>query len=119
MISLSCLALFGLARHSTKYEWFPQPVYFITAFYILAVWFVPAFFALAGRNWARWVLAVSLAWNLLAAVLKHKPFSVVGVGAIPLILVAYYLFRPLANDFFRGQIPKHEQLRQVRETPLS
>ncbi len=116
MISLSCLVLFSLARHSTWYEWLHQPVYFITAFYILAVLMVPSFFALAGHNWARWLLAVSLALNVGTAVLSQKSFPVVGARTLPLIAVAYYLFRPMASDFFRGFIAKRDQLPRVQET---
>jgi hypothetical protein len=117
MISLSCLALFSLARHSTWYEWLHQPVYLVTAFFVLAVLIVPAFFALAGHNWARWLLAISLALNVGTAVLTQKPISALGARALPLIAVAYYLFRPSANAFFCGPIARRDHLPRVQETP--
>jgi hypothetical protein len=73
-------------------------LYALPAFYL-----VVGGFTLAGQNWARWALVVWLGLNAAgAATLATDPKLICG-SILLLIASAYYLFRPQARAFFRGE----------------
>ncbi|MBI3465333.1 MAG: hypothetical protein HY000_20085 [Planctomycetes bacterium] len=65
---------------------------------VLAV--VCGVFMLYGFNWARWLLVIWLAYHLVLGAL-HGPLGLF-VHSVLTAVVAYYLFRPRASEYFRG-----------------
>jgi hypothetical protein len=57
-------------------------------------------YMLRGGNWARWL---ALAWIVFHVVLSafHSPFEL-AVHSLLCAAVAYFLFRPRANQYFRA-----------------
>jgi hypothetical protein len=63
-------------------------------------------FMLRGKNWARWL---SIAWIALHVVVSYfHSMPEVAVHALFLVVFAVALFRPAANEFFRGLSPNRE-----------
>jgi hypothetical protein len=61
---------------------------------------VSGVYMLRGSNWARWL---ALAWIVFHVVLSvfHSPFEL-AVHSLLCAAAAYFLFRPRANQHFRG-----------------
>ncbi len=55
---------------------------------------------LRGRNWARWLLLVWLAFHVILSAF-HALFELV-VHSLLFAVIAYSLFRPRVSAFFRG-----------------
>lgn len=67
---------------------------------------VSGVFMLDGRDWARWLLVVWLAFHVIVGAL-HSPVQL--LTHLLLFLVGlYFLFRPAASAYFRG--PKAQPL---------
>ena len=56
-------------------------------------------FTLRGSNWARWLLIFWIAYHVILSVF-HSPIEL-AMHALLLIVIAYFLFRPRASDYFR------------------
>ena len=56
-------------------------------------------FLLRGSNWARWLLILWIAYHVILSTFH----SLIGVAthSLLLIVIAYFLFRPRASDYFR------------------
>jgi hypothetical protein len=61
---------------------------------------VAGVFILKGRNWARWLLVVWLAFHVVVGAL-HSPFHLI-THAVFFVLGLYFLFRPNAAAYFRN-----------------
>lgn len=57
-------------------------------------------FMLRGNNWARWLLLVWIAYHIILS--AFHSLSGVIVHSLMLAVVAYFLFRRKASDYFRG-----------------
>jgi hypothetical protein len=58
---------------------------------------------LVGHNWARWVLVVLLGVNAVRTAASCPDLKTVFVTVLLFVVAAYYLFRPLARPYFRGE----------------
>ncbi len=61
-------------------------------------------FMLYGHNWARWLLTVWVGFHILVA-WWHSPLAVV-IHVLLFVMVVYFLFRPAASEYFRGDLVK-------------
>ena len=59
-------------------------------------------FILYGRNWARWLLVVWLAFHVIVGAL-HSTVQVV-THSLLFLVVVYFLFRPPASAYFRREV---------------
>ena len=80
------------AQHSFEYE-----LIWVSFVRILAV--VCGVFMLRGFNWARWLLVVWIAYQVIRSAF-HSPLEVV-MHCVLFCTVAYLLFRPQATRYFR------------------
>jgi hypothetical protein len=86
--------------------------------YIVAL--VSGLFMLRGLNWARWLFTLWYGLNAIAA-LPYWFSSQWATHALRLLffgLFCLYLFRPAANEFFRGPLLK-KSAEAAREAPFS
>jgi len=58
---------------------------------------------LRGRNWARWLLLIWIAYHVILSGV-HSLFQLVVHGLL-FAVIAYFLFRPRASAYFRGARP--------------
>ena len=58
-------------------------------------------FILRGKNWARWLLVVWLAFHVIVGAL-HSTFHLV-THAVVFAIGMFFLFRPNARDYFRSR----------------
>jgi hypothetical protein len=78
---------------------FPYEMAFVFLLCFAAI--VCGAFMLQGRNWARWL---SLAWMAYHVILSgfHSVFEFTVHGLL-LAVLAYFLFRPRATEYFRAE----------------
>jgi hypothetical protein len=56
---------------------------------------------LRGRNWARWLLVAWLVYHVILSVFHPLPQLI--MHGLLLVVMAYFLFRPRASAYFRGE----------------
>lgn len=78
----------------------PVPIQYLMSFVGMAVLVVCGYFMLKGKNWARWLCVGWGVVGLLFSVTTSPMTWMLVPGTIYLIIVAYFLFRPDANQFF-------------------
>lgn len=86
---------------------------FIYVVQVLAV--VGGVFTLRGRNWARWLLVVWVAFHVGLGVL-HSAFSSL-VHSVVTAGVVYSLFRPAARLYFQSAAAKPPQISKSDDRP--
>jgi hypothetical protein len=99
-IAVGCVTLTYhlLPRHSAETQnAFPYELAWICFVRVLAL--VCGVFMLFGYNWARWLLAVWLAYHVILSGL-HAPMKL-AVHSMLFAAVVYFLFRPAASAYFR------------------
>jgi hypothetical protein len=92
----------GLAHHlneSRPWQLFQSDIVWISLVELIAI--VAGVYLLLGSNWARWL---ALAWIAFHVILSafHSWFELV-VHALLCAAIAYLLFRPSANQYFRSR----------------
>jgi hypothetical protein len=105
VIVIACLYLatgaVGFAFHFSAFK-LGRPVQYdiLWASLVALVAIICGVYMLRGSNWARWL---ALAWIVFHVVLSmfHSPFELV-VHSLLCAAVAYFLFCPRANRYFRG-----------------
>ncbi len=65
---------------------------------LLAV--VGGIFTLRGANWGRWLLVVWLTYHVVLS--YFHTLSEMAMHAVLLAVIAYFLFRPKASEYFRS-----------------
>jgi hypothetical protein len=90
----------GIAYHASKFNSdspFQYDVIWVLLVRLLAV--VCGVFMLRGSNWARWGLVVWLAYHVILSGF-HSVTELI-MHSLLLAVIAYFLFRPRATEFFR------------------
>jgi uncharacterized membrane protein HdeD (DUF308 family) len=98
----------GFAYHVTKFKTKPQFSYelvWVCLLRLLAI--LAGIFLLRGKNWARWVLLVWIAYHVVLS--AFHSLSEVAVHSLLIVVVAYFLLRPKAADYFRDTRGDHGQ----------
>ena len=102
---ISCLfvaaGVIGFAYHVTELEAqraFQFEVVWVCFVRLLAI--VCGVFMLRGRNWARWLLLVWIAYHVVLSAF-HSPSELV-MHSLLFAVVAYFLFRARTSAYFRG-----------------
>lgn len=91
----------GLVYHATEFKIhgpFPYELAWVCLVRLLAI--VGAAFMLRGRNWARWLLLVWMAYHVVLSAF-HSASQLIMHGLL-LIVIAYFLFRRTASAYFCG-----------------
>lgn len=91
----------GLAYHATEFDVtrpFADDGLWILLVRLLAV--VAGAFMLRGRNWARWLAIVWMAWHVGLSL--FHPVSELIMHSILLVVFAFLLFRSSASAYFRA-----------------
>jgi hypothetical protein len=94
---------FGFAYHVIEFRSirpFPYDVVWVCLLRLLAI--LSGVFLLRGRNWARWLLLMWIAYHVILSAF-HSLFEVV-THTLLLVVVAYFLFRPEASSYFRREL---------------
>jgi len=98
---LIVVGLVGLVYHAKEID-FRQPLQndtlWVELVRVLAI--VSGIFMLRGQNWARWLAMVWIAFHVAIGFL-HSWQQVV-MHAIVFAVFAFFLFRPVANEYFRA-----------------
>jgi hypothetical protein len=58
-------------------------------------------FVLRGKNWARWLLLIWIAYHVVLS--AFHSWSGIVTHTLLLVVVAYFLFRPAAASYFRRE----------------
>jgi hypothetical protein len=101
-------ALIGRGRVSVVWTFLFTPV-------LLSLWIVLIVLALQGKNWARIVLAIGIAWSVLTAIstlrflsyaggLPYGVFAPSWISGLLRICAGYLLFTPASNAWFRERL---------------
>jgi hypothetical protein len=91
----------GIAYHATELKTqraFADGLVWVFGLRLLAI--LGGVFVLRGRNWARWLLLLWVAFHVIVSAF-HSLFELV-VHSLVFAVVAYLLFRPKATAYFRG-----------------
>jgi hypothetical protein len=92
--------IIGLAYHLTEFKIqrpFKYEIIWVSLLRLLAI--LGGVFVLLGRNWARWLLLVWIAFHVILSVF-HSWAELI-MHSLLFALVAYLLFRPKASPYFR------------------
>jgi uncharacterized membrane protein HdeD (DUF308 family) len=94
------MGIVGFAYHVTDFKTKPQLRYELVWVCLLRLLVILAgIFVLRGKNWARWLLLVWIAYHVILSAFHST--SELLVHSFLLAVVAYVLFRPRASDYFR------------------
>ena len=106
--AIGCLfmvaGLVGLAYHATQFKTlnpFQYDIALVCLVRLLAI--LAGIFVLLGRNWARLLLLVWLAYHVILSAF-HSASALI-THSVLLAVVAYFLFRPPASAYFRPALP--------------
>jgi len=91
----------GLAYHITEFKAdgpFQYDVVWVSLVRLLAI--LCGVFMLRGRNWARWLLLVWIAYHVILS--AFHSLSELVMHILLFLVVAYFLYRPQASAYFRG-----------------
>jgi hypothetical protein len=91
----------GILYHIREFNFhdpFGNDVPLVTAIRLLAI--LGGGFALHGRNWARWLLLIWIAYHV--ALSAAHPLPELIVHSLLLVVVVCVYFRPPASAYFRG-----------------
>lgn len=88
----------GLVYHLREFKHPPADLLWVSVVRLLAI--VGGVFVLGGRNWARWLTLIWMAYHVvLSAFHSRSEFIMHGVL---LLVIAYFLSRANAVEYFRG-----------------
>ena len=90
---------FGLVYHLTELKQaFHNDLIWVLLLRLLAI--VGGVFMLLGRNWARWLTLIWLAYHVVLSAFHSR--SELIMHSLLLVVIAYFLFRPKVGEYFRG-----------------
>lgn len=95
------VGLGGIAAHITEFKpqhLFEQDVIWALLVQMLAI--VSEVFMLRGNDWARWLAVVWIGFHVVVSVFHPRHEHV--VHALIFAVFTFLLFRPPANEYFRG-----------------
>jgi hypothetical protein len=90
----------GFTYHITEFKaqgQFQYALVWISLVRLLAI--LAGLFMLRGRNWARWLLLVWIAFHVVLS--AFHTLSELAMHGVLFAVVAYFLFRPKASAYFR------------------
>ncbi len=103
---IACLfaaaGLMGIVYHLKEFKPqhpFQYEIVWITLVRLLAV--VAGVYMLLGKNWARWLALAWIAFHMVVSAFHSLPE--LAMHALFLAVFAYFLLRPAASEFFRGE----------------
>lgn len=91
----------GLVYHAKEFKTghlFDKEAVWVCAVRALAI--IGGVFVLRGRNWARWLLILWMAYHVVLS--AYHPVSELIMHALLMVVVAYLLLRPKASVYFRA-----------------
>jgi hypothetical protein len=97
----------GFAYHITEFKahgQFQYDLVWVSLVRLLAI--LGGVFMLRGKNWARWLLVVWIAFHVVLSAF-HTLFEL-AMHSLLLVVIAYILFQPNASAYFRRPTGKHE-----------
>ena len=119
---ISCLSMtagvVGIAYHATEFKAerpFEYELVWVCFVRLLAI--LCGVFMLRGRNWARWLLLVWIAYHVVLSAF-HSLSELVMHGLL-FAVVAWFLFRPRASAYFRGTRAEPAQIPKTDDTPVA
>jgi hypothetical protein len=92
----------GLAYHFSKFKVqhpFQFDIVWIGLVEIIAI--ASGAFMLRGKNWARWLAIAWIAFHVIIS--AFHPLGELVIHGLLFIVITYFLFRPLANEYFRAR----------------
>jgi hypothetical protein len=90
---------FGLVYHLNELRQpFHNDLGWVLLLRLMAI--VGGVFMLLGRNWARWLTLIWLAYHVVLSAFHSR--SELVMHSLLLVVIAYFLFRPKAVEYFRG-----------------
>jgi len=90
---------FGLVYHLTELKQaFHNDLIWVLVLRLMAI--VGGVFMLLGRNWARWLILIWMAYHVVLSAFHSR--SELIVHSLLLVVIAYFLFRPEVVKYFRG-----------------
>lgn len=90
----------GLAYHLSELKAFPLPKDAALVLLLRVLAIVGGVFMLRGQNWARWLTVLWLASHVVLSIWHSMQQTI--AHAVMLAIMAFFLFRPDANAYFRG-----------------
>lgn len=104
IIVIGCLfavaGIVGMAYHATEFARKPFDIEVIGVCFVRFLAVLGGVFLFRGRNWARWLLCVWLAFHVVLSFFHS--LSELVMHSLLLAVIGYFLFRPQAAAFFRG-----------------
>ena len=90
---------FGLVYHLTELKHaFHNDLIWVLLLRVMAI--VGGAFMLRGRNWARWLTLIWMAYHVVLSAFHSR--SELIMHSVLLVVIAYFLFRPTTVEYFRG-----------------
>jgi len=90
---------FGLVYHLTELRHpFHNDLIWVLPLRLLAI--IGGVFMLLGKNWARWLTLIWLAYHVILSAFHSR--SELVIHSLLFVVIAYFLFRPQAVEYFLG-----------------
>lgn len=90
----------GIAYHLSELKAFPLPTDAALVLLLRVLAIVGGMFMLRRQNWARWLTVLWLAAHVVLSIWHSMQQTI--AHAVMLAIMAFFLFRPDANAYFRG-----------------
>src|SRR5712671_121956 len=100
-----CAGILGVAYHASEFKSSPFEKDAILAVLVRLAAVVAGAFLLMGKNWARWLAVAWIGFHVILSAFHTIPELAMHTAL--LIVIAYFLLRPTAAQYFRdGTTPK-------------
>ena len=90
----------GFVYHASEFSLHPFRSDVVLVCIVRLVAILSGVFLLRGRNWARWLLLIWIAYHVILS--AFHSFSDVLIHSLLLVVIAYFLLRPRASSYFRS-----------------
>ena len=88
----------GFVYHASEFSLRPFRFDVVLVCIVRLLAILSGVFLLRGRNWARWLLLIWLAYHVILS--AFHSFSDVLIHSLLLVVIAYFLLRPKASSYF-------------------
>ena len=124
-VAATIVLLLTLSPEAANLPYYPtagyrsrHPIQYALSYLGPAFAIVTSMFAFLGQNWARWLLLGFLGWRVVITAL-YLPWTIALFTALVFFSSIYYLFRPAANAFFRGEIASRQSTPRIDDAPTA
>jgi hypothetical protein len=95
-------AAIGFIYHASEFRLHPFQYEVVWVCLVRLIAILSGVFILRGRNWARWLLVIWIAYHAILSAF-HSVSGVITHGLL-LLVIAYFLFRSQASPYFSSSV---------------